>query len=44
MLDAGTGNTEFEGVCHISLNLVYLIFQLSNFVHEKFEELHLSHF
>lgn len=36
--------TEFEGGCHISLSLVNFTFQLSNFVHEKFEQLHLTHF
>lgn len=36
VLDADIVNTEFEGVCHINLNLVNLIFHLSNFVHEKF--------
>lgn len=44
VLDADIGNRAFEGVCYISLNLVNFMFQLINFVHEKFEELHLTHF
>lgn len=44
VLHAGFIYAEFEVFCHFNLNLVNLIFQLSNFVRAKSEALHSIHF
>lgn len=44
VLYTGFVYAEFEFFYHFNLNLVNFIFQLSNFVHAKFEALHSIHF